>query len=233
MDRHEIVDRLFGMRDEKYASFQQSLLPTVDPASIIGVRTPALRQLAREIRQSAGPEELRAFLGILPHRYFDENQLHAFLISLEKDFAACISQVEAFLPYVDNWATCDQLSPKCFQKHRAELIPFIQKWLCDSHPFTVRFALGMLMQHYLDDAFDPVYLQWAAAVQSEEYYVNMMVAWYFATALAKQYDAALPYLENRRLSPWTHSKTIQKAVESYRIPDDRKACLKSLRLKQG
>jgi len=231
MNEQAIVSRLFEMRDESYGALQVKLIPNLPPDSFIGVRTPALRSFAKELYKSGEGE---AFLDRLPHRYFDENQLHAFLISEEKDFETCVNRVEAFLPYVDNWATCDQLSPKVFKKHRQGLLPFIKNWLASSHPYTVRFGIGMLMQHYLDDAFDPVYPALVAGIQSEEYYVNMMIAWYFATALAKQYDAALPYLAERRLSPWVHRKAIQKAVESYRISDEQKECLKRLRgEKQG
>ena len=226
MTEQEIAARLFEMRDEAYGAFQVKLIPTASKDSFIGVRTPALRAFAKELYKSGEGE---AFLQRLPHRYFDENQLHAFLISEEKDFDNCVKRVEAFLPYVDNWATCDQLSPKVFKKHRAELLPYIKNWIAASHPYTIRFGIGMLMQHDLDDAFDPAYPALVAEIHSEEYYVNMMIAWYFATALAKQYDAVLPYLTERRLSSWVHRKTIQKAVESYRISDGQKEFLKRLR----
>ncbi len=228
MTEQEIRVRMFAMQDQPYAEFQKKLIPNVDPDSFIGVRTPELRRLAREMVKSG---EGDAFLQALPHRYFDENQLHAFLLSEEKDFSRCIALVEVFLPYVDNWATCDQMSPKAFKKHLADLLEYIQKWLHSSRTYTVRFGLGMLMQHYLDERFEPSFLEWAAAVQSEEYYIRMMAAWYFATALAKQYDAALPYLQQRRLDEWTHNKTIQKALESYRVPEEHKAYLKTLRRK--
>ena len=226
MNEQAIVSRLFGMRDEAYGALQAKLIPNLPQDDFIGVRTPALRSFAKELYKGG---EVEAFLCCLPHRYFDENQLHAFLISEEKDFAACVNRVEAFLPYVDNWATCDQLSPKAFKKHRQELLPYIKKWLASSHTYTIRFGIGMLMQHNLDDAFDPAYPALVAGIRSEEYYVNMMIAWYFATALAKQYDAVLPYLTERRLSSWVHRKTIQKAVESYRISDGQKDFLKRLR----
>ena len=226
MTEQEIAARLFEMRDEAYGAFQVKLIPTASKDSFIGVRTPALRAFAKELYKSGEGE---AFLQRLPHRYFDENQLHAFLISEEKDFDTCVKRVEAFLPYVDNWATCDQLSPKVFKKHRAELLPYIKKWIAASHPYTIRFGIRMLMQHGLDDAFDPAYPALVANIRSEEYYVNMMIAWYFATALAKQYDAVLPYLEEKRLSPWVHSKAIQKALESYRISPEHKENLKQLR----
>ena len=226
MTEQEIAARLFEMQDEAYGAVQVKLIPTAPKDSFIGVRTPALRAFAKELYKSGEGE---AFLQRLPHRYFDENQLHAFLISEEKDFDICVKQVETFLPYIDNWATCDQLSPKVFKKHRQELLPYIKKWIAASHSYTIRFGIGMLMQHDLDDAFDPAYPALVADIQSEDYYVNMMIAWYFATALAKQYDAVLPYLEEKRLSPWVHSKAIQKALESYRISPEHKENLKQLR----
>ena len=224
----EIRDELFRLRDPGYREFHRKLIPTVDPQRIIGVRTPELRALAKTLLRRG---DARAFLEELPHEYFDENQLHAFLLSEEKDFPACLAGVERFLPWVDNWATCDQLSPKVFKKHRAELLEPIRRWIAGGETFTVRFGLGMLMEHFLDGDFDPAYPELAASVRSEEYYVRMMVAWYFATALAKQWDAALPWLEARRLDEWTHNKTIQKAAESYRISPEQKAYLRTLRVK--
>ena len=226
MTQDDVVDRLFALRDEGYAKMQAKLLPTVPEAAIIGVRTPALRTLAREW---AGQEEAEEFLRTLPHRYFDENQLHAFLISLKRDFDETLSQVEAFLPFVDNWATCDQLSPKAFVKRKADLLPALFRWLHSDHPYTVRFAMGMLMQHFLDQDFDAAYPALVAEVQSDHYYVRMMQAWYFATALAKQYGAALPYIEENRLEKWTHNKAVQKALESYRVSAEHKAYLRTLR----
>ncbi len=195
---------------------------------MIGVRTPALRALAKEL---IAREEIGDFLTALPHRYFDENQLHAFLISLVKDYSYTISLVQQFLPHVDNWATCDQMSPKAFRAHRAELLGEIEGWLASDHPYTVRFGVGMLMQHYLDQDFDPRYPALVAALRSEEYYINMMRAWYFATALAKQYSAVLPYLASGQLDVWTHNKTIQKAVESYRLTAEQKAELRAFKIK--
>ncbi len=223
----EIRKELFLLQDEKYREFQIKLIPTVKEESIIGVRTPALRNLAK---QFAAKEGIDTFLAALPHLYFDENQLHAFIISVDKDFAHCISETERFLPYIDNWATCDQLSPKVFKKYRDELLPFIKKWICSDETYTVRFAIGMLMEHFLNEDFDALYLDMAAGVHSEEYYINMMRAWYFATALAKQYDAAVKIIENRALDFWTHNKTIQKAVESYRITPKQKEYLKSMKV---
>ena len=225
----EIRKELFLLQDVQYRDFQAKLIPNVPAESMIGVRTPALRSLAKQL---AKQEEISVFLRELPHRYFDENQLHAFILSEWKDYARCMEGVRRFLPFVDNWATCDQLSPKVFRKHRPELLESIREWLSSGQTYTLRFAVGMLMEHFLDEDFDPVYPEMVARVRSEEYYVNMMVAWYFATALAKQYDAVLPYIEDRRLDSWTHNRTIQKAVESYRITEDRKAVLKSMRIRK-
>lgn len=230
MKESKILGRLMELRDPSYGEFQKKLIPTVNPETVIGVRTPELRKLAKEIAKQGEGE---AFLQCLPHVYFDENQLHAFLIAEEKDFARCIARVEAFLPYVDNWATCDQLSPGVMKKHREELLPYIRKWLESDHTYTVRFALGMLMQHYLDDAFEPSFLELAAGVRSEDYYIRMMAAWYFATALAKQYGAALPYIERQALEPWTHNRAIQKALESYRITPEQKEYLKTLKVRDA
>lgn len=227
--RETILQRLFALQDTEYQRFQSKLLPTVEPRRVIGVRTPALRALAKEL---GGREDTGAFLDALPHEYFEENQLHAFLISALRDYAAAVAAVDAFLPYVDNWATCDQMLPKVFRKHRAALLHAIERWLDAAHPYTVRFGVGMLMQHYLDEDFRAEYPARVAALRSGEYYVDMMRAWYFATALAKQYDAALPYLEQRRLDPWTHNKAIQKAIESYRVPEEAKAYLRTLRRKK-
>lgn len=224
----EIRDDLFRLQDEKYRDFLSKLIPSVPPEKVIGVRTPALRAMAKQL---AKREDVDAFLDELPHTYFDENQLHAFILSEMKDYAACLSAVDRFLPYVDNWATCDQLSPKVFRKHKPELLVSVRKWIASGETYTVRFGVGMLMEHFLDDDFDPAYLETVAAIRSEEYYVRMMVAWYFATALAKQYEAALPFLERQRLDPWTHNKTIQKAVESYRITSEQKAYLRGLKVK--
>lgn len=220
--------RLYELQDIPYRDFQAKLIPNIAPDSMIGVRTPALRKLAKELRKDP---DIGEFLQDLPHAFFDENQLHAFLISEIKDYAECLDQIRKFLPYIDNWATCDQLSPKVFGKHKTELLNSVREWIRSDRTYTVRFAIGMLMQHYLDDDFDPEYLQMVSEVWSEEYYINMMIAWYFATALAKQYDAALPYIEQKRLETWTHNKTIQKAVESYRITPEQKDYLRSLKIK--
>lgn len=222
----EIQEKLFALQDEKYRAFQMPLIPNVPGDRFIGVRTPALRALAKELY---GSQEAIAFLQELPHRYFDENQLHAFLLCQEKDYTECMAKLEIFLPFIDNWATSDQLSPHVFRKHRQELLPYIDRWLTSDHVYTVRYATGMLMQHFLDDAFDPVYMEKVAALRSGEYYVNMMTAWYFATALAKQYDAAVNVLLQGKLDDWTHNKAIQKARESRRISPEKKEYLKSLK----
>ena len=226
----QIREDLFRMQDLTYRDFQSRLLPTVAPETLIGVRTPALRDYAKRLGKT---EDAAAFLQKLPHTYFDENQLHAFLLCEMKDFERCMDEVNRFLPYIDNWATCDQMSPKVFKKHRAALLAQIPAWLASEKSYTVRFVVGMLMQHFLDEDFAPAYPDMVAALRSEEYYVNMMIAWYFATALAKQYEAALPFLENRRLSPWTHNKAIRKAVESFRVTPEQKAYLRSLKIKGG
>jgi len=224
----EIREALYPLRDEKYRAFQARLIPNIAPETIIGVRTPALRSLAKQLYRAGdyGP-----FLAELPHRCFDENQLHAFILSEMHDFEACIKETCRFLPFVDNWATCDQLSPKAFKRNRQRLLAYIPVWLASGQTYTVRFAIGMLMAHFLDGDFDPAYLEAVCRVRSDEYYVKMMVAWYFATALAKQYASALPYIEANRLEPWTHNRTIQKCMESYRIPEARKAYLKRLKVR--
>ena len=222
-----IRKELFERQDIKYREFQAKLMPTVDPEKMIGVRTPELRKLAKQLIKSGDAAE---FISELPHEYFDENQLHAFIISEMKDYGECIAEVNRFLPYVDNWATCDQLSPKVFKKHRADLLGEIKKWIKSEKTYTIRFGIGMLMQHYLDEDFKAEYPKMVVAVKSDEYYVNMMIAWYFATALAKQYEEVLPFIENKVLDKWTHNKAIQKSVESYRITPEQKEYLKRLRI---
>ena len=227
MINEDILKKLYSLQDIKYRDFQGKLLPTVDPGTIIGVRTPDLRRLAKEL---AKEDDIGTFLDTLPHTWFDENQLHAFILSELKDYSRCIALVDRFLPYIDNWATSDQLSPKVFRKHKTELLSYIKNWLKSDRTYTVRFAVGMLMQHFLDNDFSPAYPKLVAAIKSDEYYINMMRAWYFATALAKRYDAIIPYIEQKKLDPWTHSKAIQKAVESYRITPEQKEYLKTFRL---
>ena len=225
-----IQEKLFALQDLNYRQFQAKLMPTVDPEQIIGVRMPALRKLAKELK---GTAEAEAFLRTLPHRYYDENNLHGLLLCARSGYEETVAGLDIFLPHVDNWATCDLLSPRAFRTHPPQLPEQIRRWLDSGETYTVRFGLEMLMSFYLDECFRPEYLGWAAEVKSEEYYVRMMVAWYFATALAKQYDAALPYLTGRRLEQWTHNKTIQKAVESYRITPEQKDALRALRWKNS
>ena len=223
----EITEQIRALADAENAKFVARLMPQISPEQILGCRTPALRALAKSL--GTDPDAVQTFLHTLPHRYFDENQLHAFLIARIKCFAECIAAVEAFLPYVDNWATCDQLSPTVFRKEAEQLLPYIDRWMQSAHTYTVRFAVGMLMQHFLDARFDPAYPERIAAIRSDEYYINMEIAWYFATALAKQPEAILPYLEARRLPEWVHKKTIQKCIESRRIPEETKTYLRTLR----
>lgn len=223
MTTQDIRQRLFALQDEKFRDFHSRLIPTVPPDSIIGVRTPELRKLAKEV----GAEP--AFLSDLPHKYYDENQFHALIISGIKDFDECTARLEEFLPFVDNWATCDQMSVKIFKKHTQQLLPFVKKWLDSGHTYTVRYGVGCLMNYYLDSEFSPEYMEIVANIRSNEYYINMMIAWYFATALAKQYSEAMKYIEQHRLGDWTHRKAIQKAIESYRITDEQKKYLKTLK----
>lgn len=220
--------RLFALQDEGYRAFHSRLMPTVPLETVIGVRVPALRRLAKQL---AGTPQAEAFLQELPHTYYEENNLHAFLLESIRDYDAALAATEKFLPYIDNWATCDSFCPKVFAKHKEDLLPVLRRWMASDHPYTVRYGMEMLMRYYLDEDFRPEHLAWAAAVHSGEYYINMMRAWYFATALAKQPEAALPWLTARRLDVWTHNKTIQKAVESSRIPAETKAFLRTLRVR--
>ena len=223
-----IQETLLSMADSDYKKFQSKLIPNIAPDEIIGVRMPQLKTFAKNLHNT---NDADSFLSNLPHRYYDENNLHAFLIAKIKDFNKCIEQIELFLPFVDNWATCDSLRPVCFKNNTGKLLTHIYRWINSEHTYTVRFGIEMLMLYYLDDNFDEKYLQTVAKVKSDEYYINMMICWYFATALAKQYKSALPYLENNILPIQLHNKTIQKAVESYRITPEQKAYLKSLRRK--
>ena len=224
----EIRSELFRLQDPGYRDLQLKIVPTADKESVIGVRTPALRQLAKEYVKR---DDVYLFLNDLPHKYFDENQLHAFILSLMKDAEECIKLVDKFLPFVDNWATCDQMSPKVFKKHKYLLLKYVNVWIGSDHTYVKRFAIGMLMEHFLDEDFKTSYLTKVSKIRSDEYYVNMMVAWYFATALAKKYEETLPYIEKQKLDIWTHNKTIQKAVESYRITPEQKEYLKTLKRK--
>lgn len=222
-----IESELQGLRDEKFAELEHRTAPTLEMEHFIGVRTPELKKLAKELKKRPDCGE---FLAALPHRYFEEDQLHAFIITEEKDFQRCIALTEEFLPYVDNWATCDQFNPKVFAKHREELLPYAEKWLGSEHTYTVRFGIGALMRHFLGEHFRTEYADRVAAVSSEEYYINMMRAWYFAEALVKNYDEVLPYIEGKRLDRWTHNKTIQKAAESFRVTDEHKQYLRTFRI---
>ena len=218
---------LFQLQDKGYRDFQSKLIPTIPVETIIGVRIPAIRKLAKEYGKDP---ECVEFLKQLPHTYYDENILHALLVAEIKDYEVCVKEVERFLPYVDNWAVCDIFSPKVFRKNKDKLIDKIREWTASGHPYTCRFGMEMLMTHFLDEDFRVEYLEIPAAVHSEEYYVNMMIAWFYATALAKQWDATVGYIEKKCLDPWIHNKTIQKARESYRITREQKEYLKTLKV---
>jgi 3-methyladenine DNA glycosylase AlkD len=221
-----MLQELLQYKDETYADFQRKLIPSVSPEKIIGVRTPQLKTIAKNMR-AAGTAD--AFLTLLPHDTFEEDQIHAFILNEEKDFDTCIKQTISFLPHINNWATCDQFNPKAFAKHSEQLLPYIETWMDSPLPYTVRFAVGLLMRHFLDERFTDDYPLRVASVQSDEYYVNMMVAWYFATALAKQYDRILPLLKENRLPVWSHNMAIRKARESYRITPEQKTELQQLK----
>ena len=223
-----IRSQLFDLQDLKYRDFNASLIPTVDKKTVIGVRTPQLRKLAKELSKDP---DIEFFLRTLPHKYYEEYNLHGLIIESMKDYDKCIAEMNKFLPYIDNWATCDIISPKIFKKHLPELLDEIKVWMGSDHTYTIRFGIEMLMSFYLDDQFKPEYPETVAGIKSQEYYVNMMIAWYFATALAKQYDAVIPFIEGKRLDKWTHNKAIQKSVESYRITPEQKAYLKTLKVK--
>lgn len=223
-----IEEHLLSIQDISYRDFHSKLMPTIEKDRIIGIRVPVLRAYAKEVTKNM---DVEPFLTDLPHYYYEENNLHAFIIAMTKDFDTCLSQIEAFLPYIDNWATCDMGAPKVFAKQKEKLLPHIERWLQSEHTYTIRFGINMLMRLFLDQDFKVEYAQKVAAVKSEEYYVNMMIAWYFATALAKQYDATIPFLEQPVLEPWTHNKTIQKACESYRITSEQKKYLRTLKVK--
>ena len=221
-----VYERLAAFADEKYRNFQSKLVPNIPKETVLGVRTPDMRKIAKEIR---GTEEAEVFLAQLPHEYYEENLVHFFLIAEIRDFDECVKAVETFLPYVDCWPVCDQSSPRAFARNHERLLPFIKKWIGSEHVYTARFGIRMLMNEFLGEDFRPEYLEWVAAVKGEDYYVKMMVAWYFATALAKRYDESVVYVEERRLDSWTHKKAIQKAIESYRVSDEHKEYLKTLR----
>lgn len=226
-----IQERLFALQDLSYRAFQSKLMPTVDPSRVIGVRMPALRQLAKEI--AAEPQSVAEFLALTEHRYYEEDNLHGLLINGMKDFEECIAALDAFLPYVDNWATCDLLKPRSFKREagKAEdrLLPHVRRWLASEHTYTCRFGVGVLMNYYLDEAFEPRFLEWVGAIRSEEYYVNMGIAWYFATALAKQWEEAVKWMEEGKLGDWVLNKTVQKARESWRVSEEKKEYLRKLK----
>lgn len=226
MAENYILNRLFELQDLKYRDFHSKLMPTVEKSRIIGVRTPDLRKLAKELKNT---EHAKTFLEILPHEYYEENNLHAFLIEEIKDFNNCIEELNRFLPFVDNWATCDMMRPKIFKKNLDKLLLQIKIWLNSSETYTVRFGIECLMIFYLDEHFSPEYPELISKIRSDEYYIRMMVAWYFATALAKRYDDIIPYLAQKRLDSETHNKAIQKAIESYRITPEQKAYLRTLK----
>lgn len=220
----DIKKLLFNLQDEKYRDFHAKLMPNIDKSTIIGIPVPKIRALAKQIKNDAGD-----FLEKLPHKYYEENNLHAILVSEISGFDECIGKINEFLPYVDNWATCDIMKPKSFKKNKEALLSEIDKWMKSQHEYTVRFGIEMLMTHFLDGDFDKKYIDAVSRIQSDAYYINMMIAWYFATALAKQWDATVKYIEEKRLSVWVHNKAIQKAVESYRITEEQKEYLKRLK----
>ena len=224
-----VQEKLFELQDEKYRDFHAALMPTIDKETVIGVRSPQLKKFAKEFYKSGDYE---SYLKILPHKYYEENNLHGLLIEQIKDYPSCIAALDRFLPYIDNWATCDMIALRTVKNHLDIFIQEVCRWIASDHPYIVRFGIGMLMRYYLDEQFKPEYPKKVAEVKSDEYYVNMMRAWYFATALAKQYDQIIPYLEEQRLDTWTHNKTIQKAIESYRITPEQKIYLRTLRVKK-
>ena len=223
-----LQEELFSMQDLGYRDFQSKLMPTVDKERIIGIRTPELRKFAKAFAKS---DEKDAFLASLPHQYYEEDNLHGLLLEMEKDYYALVEKLETFLPYVDNWATCDMMRPKILKKHLGELFEKIKEWIQSEHSYTIRYGIGMLLSFYLDEEFEEKHLEMVAEIRSEEYYVNMMIAWYFATALAKQYELTISYIETYRLEKWTHNKAIQKAIESYRISKEQKEYLRTWRMR--
>jgi hypothetical protein len=224
-----IQSKLLSMQDTAYRDFNAKLIPTVDPKHMIGIRTPLLRKYVKDLVKTE-PKHAALFMQTLPHRYFEENNLHAFIIETIKDFTTAITETERFLPFIDNWATCDLFAPPLFKKHPDEVYQKILLWIRSPHTYTVRYAINLLLSNYLDDRFKPEMLELVASVKSDEYYINMVIAWYFSFALIKQYDAALPYLKQHRLAPFIHNKTIQKAIESRRIAPEVKAYLRTLKV---
>jgi len=227
--KDEIIKTFYAQQDLKYRDLQVTTIPSVEADAIIGVRTPQLRAYAKELGKR---DDVNEFLDELPHKFFEEDQLHAFIISGMKNYDEAMARLEKFLPYVNNWATCDQMSPKVFKKNKQDLLKHIKVWIKSKETYTIRYGVGMLMEHYLDEDFDVKYPVMVSKLRSDEYYVNMMIAWYFATALAKQYDAVIPFIDERKLDVWTHNKAIQKSIESYRITDEQKAYLRTLKIKK-
>ena len=227
----EITEQLITMKDEVYKNFHGKLMPTINPDTILGVRVPLLRKFSNQLSKSFSKEEIERFMNELPHRYYEENNIHAFLIEKINDYDECIAALDKFLPYVDNWATCDMMNPKIFKKNTQKLFDKIEEWMSSSHVYTIRFGIGMLMRFYLDDDFSTQYLDMVANIVSDEYYVNMMKAWFFATALAKQYEATLPYIQHNRLDIWSHNKAIQKSIESFRVSKEHKEELRRYKRK--
>ena len=221
-----VYEELCKYKDDKYRDFQSNLVPNISKDVILGVRTPDMRKIAKEMFNT---DEGKKFLKKLPHKYYEENLVHFFMIAMIKDFDECVKETERFLPFIDCWPVCDQSSPKAFKKKHDELLPLIKKWIDSDHVYTSRFGMRMLMNEFLGEDFKPEYLKWVASKKGEDYYLKMMIAWYFATALAKQYDASIPYFEKHVLDDWCHKKAIQKAVESFRVTDEHKEYLKSLR----
>lgn len=221
-----LYERLIEAKDDDYKKFQAKLVPNIPPETILGVRTPQMRKIAKEVFESDFKDE---FLSSLPHKYYEENLIHFFVLALIKDFDECVERVEIFLPYVDCWPVSDQATPKSFKKNHQKLLPYIKKWISSQHVYTARFGIRMLMNEFLGEDFKEEYLELVACKKGDDYYLKMMIAWYFATALAKRYDESVKYIENRRLDEWVHKKAIQKAVESYRVTDEHKEYLKSLR----
>ena len=223
-----IIDKLFTYKDEKYKEFTSKLIPNISINKIIGIRIPILRSLAKELYKN---NEYQRFLSSLPNHYPEENLLHGSIISLFKDYDTCIEEIERFLPYIDNWSVSDTISPKIFNKNKDKLLNKIKEWCASSKTYTIRFGVLMLMQFYLDEDFKKEYLAIPLRIKSDEYYVNMMIAWFYATALAKQYDEAVKIIEKHELDPWVHNKTIQKAKESYRVSNEHKNYLDKLKIK--
>ena len=228
--KKEIEERLFSLADEKYRDFHSSLMPTIPKENIIGVRVPYVKNIAKEF---GSRDDIGEFLSDLPHKYYEENNLHIFIISAIKDYETCLAEVEKFLPYIDNWATCDGSNPKALLKQPQRFYEKLKLWLKSDKTYTVRYAVDILMNRvYLEDNFSPEHLELVSSLTSEDYYVKMVVAWYFATALAKQYESTLPYIEKQKLPVWTHNKAIQKATESRRITDEQKEYLRKLKIKK-